>query len=274
MDSQPSTSPPNRTNAFRTRIIIAAISLVVVIVAIIASNNPAPGPKFLWLDQSQFASQMQPGRLKTLYFKIVHITSPVWQRFRKPKTQILISSEFLAVHGLFTGDLGIGPAMATNETSARVWILSPSELDDLRHRLKTANDIDVVNAPRIVTSDGSPASIRITWPGPPKGSHANVVIPIGPLAGGNPFVGVTLDVNPKIVSRELQLAVSAVYSEPNEDSFMDPIRTNISAACRVRLSNAGGVLISSPVSHDLNGTNYWLILSPTAIDRYAKPIKL
>jgi len=53
-----------------------------------------------------------------------------------------------------------------------------------------------------------------------------------------------------------------------------PVRTNLSAACRVTLQNAGGVLISSPVSRDLNGTNYWLILAPTAIDGYGKPIKL
>ena len=264
MDPAQPVVAPNRTKAIHTWIIIAAVCLLVVIVAIVALKNPAPGPQLQWLDQTQFARQMQPGRLKRLYFKIVHITAPVWQRFRKPKTPIRISSEFLAFHGLFSGDLGIGAAMATNKTGAAVWILSPAELDDLRERLKTVNDFAVVSAPSIFVADGTPASIRVAWPGPSR----------GPISGGNVFVGVTLDVNPKILSRELQLAVSAVYTEPNEGSFVDPIRTNISAACRVRLSNAGGVLISSPVSKDLNGAKYWLILSPIAIDRFGKPIKL
>jgi hypothetical protein len=192
-----------------------------------------------------------------LYYKVVNITAPVWQHFRRPKTHIHITSKILAVHGLTTGQLGIGDAIATNETGARIWILSPSELDDLRQRLKTANGVDVVNAPSVTTADGMPASIFVGQ------AHPQTLASIG----------VSLNLSPKIVAHQFQFAMNAVYSDENDGPTM-PIRTNLSAAFRVKLPNSGGVLISSPVSKELSGTNYWLILSATAIDGYGKPIKL
>jgi hypothetical protein len=271
----------NRRKGLRIGFILVAALLVVALIAIIAPKKAAPEPIFAWLDQTQFSRQIRPGRLKRLYYKVVNFAAPVLQHFRRPKTQILIGCKFLAVHS--PDALGIGAAMATNESGAQVWILSPSELDNLRQRLKTANGIEVVTEESITVADGTKASIT-------EGSVTTIVpIGIGNFnSPSNAFIGVAVDVNPKIVSHEFQLAMSTVYiamstvyNEPNQGSFMDSaltnvsgIRTNISAACRVRLSNAGGVLISSPLSKDLNGTNYWLILSPTAVDGYGKPIKL
>jgi len=238
--------------------VAAACLVVVIVVAIISSNHTPPEPNVVWLDQGLFARQMQPGRLKRLYYKVVNLTAPVWQRFRRPKTHIEIKAKILAVHGVTTSELGISAAVATNETGAQVWILSPSDLDDLRQRLKTASGIDVVNAASIITVGGQPASLAAGH-GHPKTSA---------------WIGVTLNVDPKVVSHQFQLAMSANYTESNDDIANAPICTNISAACRVRLLNAGGVLIASPVSKDLYGTNYWLILSTTAIDGFGKPIKL
>jgi hypothetical protein len=260
MDSATPAPVSHRPKRLRVWVFIAAACLVAVIVAIIASNSPnntAPEPNFVWLDQSQFARPMQPGRLKRLYYKVVNITAPVWKHFTQPKTTILIDSKILAVHGLSRGDAGIRAAMATNQTGAQIWMLSPSELDDLRKRLKTAHGIDVVNAPRIMDSDGMPASIFVGQALPRTSAS----------------VGVTIDVIPKIAAHHLQLAINGLYTEPNDNPTI-PIRTNLSAAFRVILSNAGGLLISSPLSRDLNGTNYWLILSATAIDGSGKPIKL
>jgi hypothetical protein len=257
MDSPPPLSAPNPNKGIRIWLIIAAACLVVGIVAIISSNKPGPEPNFIWLDQAQFAHQMHPGRFRRLYYKVVHFTAPVWQRFSRPKTHILISSKIFAVHGVTTGQLGIATSTATNETGAQVWLLSPSELDDLRQQLKTENGIDAVNAPSVTTADGEPASIFLGYARPQT------------LAS----IGVSFDLSPKIVAHQFQLTLNAVYTDEDDGPTM-PIRTNLSTACRVTLSNAGGVLISSPVSKDLNGTNYWLILSPTAIDGYGKPIKL
>jgi hypothetical protein len=262
MDSLPSTPPPNRTKAIRTWIVIAAVCLVVAIVTIISSNKPNAEPNFVWLDQRQFARQMQPGRLKRLYYKVVRFTAPVWQHFRRPKTQILITSKILAVRGVTTSQLDIHEAMATNGTGAQIWLLSPSQLADLGKRLKTVNGIDVVNAPRLITTDGEGASIFVGHAQPQTLEPQTLV-----------SIGICLDLSPKIVAHQLQLAMNAVYTDENDGPAM-PIRTNLSATCRVTLQNAGGMLMSSPLPKDLNGTNYWLILCPTAIDGSGKPIKL
>jgi hypothetical protein len=257
MDSPPPAPVSNRGKGIRIWFIIAGACLVVAIVATLAPKNTAPEPTFVWLDQRQFSRQMHPGRLKQLYYKVMNFTAPVWQHFRRPKTHILIGSKIMAVHGLSTGELGIGAAIATNESGAQVWILSPFELDDLRQRLKTSNGIDVVNAPSIATADGEPATVFVGYTQPQTFAS----------------IGVVLDVSPKIASHQFQLAMNAVYTQENDNST-SPIRTNLSAACRVRLPNAGGVLISSPVSKDPNGTNYWLILAASAIDGFGRPIKL
>jgi hypothetical protein len=260
MDSLPSTPPPNRKKTIRTWIVIATVCLVVAIITIISSNKPKAEPTFVWLDQSQFARQMQPGRLKRMYYKVVKFTAPVWRHFSRPKTQILITSKILSVHGVTTDKLGIGAATATNETGAQVWLLSPSQLADLGKRLKTGNGIDVVNAPRLITTDGEQASIFV--------GHAQSQT-LASIAS----IGISLNLSPKMVAHQLQLAMNALYTDDDDGPSM-PIRTNLSAACRVRLPNAGGVLITSPTPKDMNGTNCWLILSATAIDGFGKPINL
>jgi hypothetical protein len=260
MDSPAPAPGSNPAKRIRIWLVAVAACLAAALVAIVAPKKPAPEPTFVWLDQTQFARQMQPGRLKRLYYKVVNFTAPVWRHFSRPKTQILITSKILAVHGVTTAQLDIHEAMATNETGAQVWLLSPSQLADLGKRLKTVNGIDVVNAPRLITSDGEGASIFVghTQPQTPQ-----------TLAS----IGILLNLSPKIVAHQLQLAMNALYTDDDDGPAM-PIRTNLSAACRLRLQNAGGVLLSTPLPKDLNGTNYWLILSPTAIDGSGKPIKL
>lgn len=257
MDSTAPAQVPNRRRGIRVWVIIAVACLIAVFIAIFSSKKNAPEPNFVWLDQAQFARQMHPGRLKRLYYKVVNFTAPVWKHFTRPKTQILIASKILSVHGVTTGQVGIGAAVATNETGAQIWLLSPVELDDLRQRLKTEDGIHVVNALSVMTADGEPASIFSGY------ADSKTLASIG----------IIMDLDPKVVAHQFQLAMNAVYTDENDNPTI-PVRTNLSVACRVRLSNAGGVLISSPVSRELNGTNYWLILAPTAIDGYGKPIKL
>jgi hypothetical protein len=256
MDSPAPAPISNRNKGLRIWFIVLAAFLVAALVGIIAQKKAAPEPTFVWLDQSQFARQTQPGRLKRLYYKVVNFTAPVWRHFRRPKTQILITSKILAVHGVTTSQLDIHGAMATNGTGAQVWLLSPSQLADLGKRLKTVNGVEVVNAPRLITTDGEMASIFVGHSQPQT------------LAS----IGISIDLSPNIVAHQLQLAMNAVYTDDNDGPTM-PIRTNLSATCRVRLPNASGVLMASPLSNDLNGTNNWLILSP-AIDGSGKPIKL
>jgi hypothetical protein len=257
MDSAAPAPVWNRRKRIPVWFIIAATCLGVAMIAIVASKKPGPEPKFAWIDQTQFMRQMRPGRLTQLYYKVVNFTAPVWQRFRRSKTQIQISIKFLAVHGVATTDLGIGTAIGTNDTRTQAWILSASELEELRQRMKTMNGIDSVNNPSITMADGTSASVFVGQ------SHPQALS----------FVGASVDVMPKIVSHQFQFGMSAIYSEPNPRAPTS-VRTNLAAGCRLILPNAGGILITSPESNDPNDTNYWLILSPTAIDAYGNMTKL
>jgi hypothetical protein len=257
MDSPQPPSGSNPKKRTRIWLIFAAACLVVaIVVTFLVSSRPAPEPNFVWLEQSYFARQMQPGRLKRLYYKVVSLTAPVWQRFRRPKRHIQTEAKILAARGVTTGQFGIGTAIATNDSGTQVWILSAAELNDLRQRLST-NRFEMVLAPSITTEDRGGGGISFGKALPQTSA----------------WVGISMVVSPKIISHELQLEINAFYTEPN-DSPTIPIRTNLSAAFRAKLSNAGGALISSPVSRDLNGTNYWLILESTAVDSSDKPIKL
>jgi hypothetical protein len=169
---------------------------------------------------------------------------------------IQTEGKILAAQGPITGHFGIGTAIATNDSGTQVWILSVAELNDLRQRLPT-NRFEVVWAPSITTEDRGGGGISFGKALPQTSA----------------WVGISMVVSPKIISRELQLEINAFYTEPN-DSPRIPIRTNLSAGFRVRLPNGGGVLITSPPAKDAYSTNYWLILESTAVDGHDKPIKL
>jgi len=257
MDSAAPASVSNQRKRIRVWVIITPACLIVAIIAIVASKKPGPEPKFAWLDQTQFSRQMRPGRLTQLYYKVVNFTAPVWHRFRRPKTHIQISIKFLAVHGVTATELGIGAAIGTNDTRTQAWILSSAELEELRQRIKTMHGFDSVNESSITMADGTAASVLAGQ------THPQALT----------FVGSSVDVTPKIASHQFQFGMSVVYSEPDPRATTS-VRTNLAAACRLILPNAGGILITSPESNGPNATNYWLLLSPTAIDAYGKMKKL
>jgi hypothetical protein len=260
MDSTWAEQKPSRSKVIRIEIIIAVIALSVVCIFKITQSpqNAAPQATLVWLDPAEFAPKMRPGRLKMLYYKALNFTAPVWQRFRHPKTHILIASKVLAARGVTTTQLGVGAAIGTNDAGAHAWILSSSAMEDMRHRLKTLDGIDLVNAPTITVGDGTRASVLVGQSTPQTPT----------------FVGMRVDVIPKIAAHQFQLAMSALYSEPNPGIEAGSVRTNLLVACRVMVPNGGGILITGPDPKDSNGTNYWLILSPTAIDGFGKPIRL
>src|SRR5712672_3647256 len=201
MDTPQPAQGLSHSKRLRTGIIIVALALLAVVIFGLtkSSKNPPPEPPLVWLDQTQFARQMQPGRLKRLYYKVVSLTAPVWQRFRRPKRHIQTEAKILAARGLTTGQFGIGTAIATNDSGTQVWILSAAELNDLRQRLPT-NRFEVVLAPSITTEDGGAAGI--------SSGQA--------LPQTSAWVGVSMYVSPKITSHELQLVINAFYTEPND----------------------------------------------------------
>lgn len=260
MDPSQPAPPPRRPRRFHLGIIIGTLAVVIVTILGVstASRKAATEPNFVWLDPAQFARQRRPGRLKILYYKALNLSAPLWQRFRRPKTPIQIVTRIFAVHGVRAEQLDLGTPRGTNAASGQVWILSASDLEALQQRFKNLDGIDLVSAPTILVGDGTSASLF---------NGQSLPAPLG-------FVGVAVDVNPKIASHQMHVAMSAVYSEVDQNKGSSPIRTNLCAACRVRMPNAGGLLIKAPDPQANNGTNYWFLLCPTAIDATGNPIKL
>ncbi len=258
MDSPQSLQPVSHRRRVGVGILIFVLGILATVIVgiVIASKNRAPEAELVWLDPAQFTRQMRTGSLKGLYYKTLNFAAPLLQHFRQPRKVILLKSQFLAVHGATVSELGLDGPTGTNATGALVWICP--EFEKVQRQLKTIRDVELVNAPSITVGEGTAASLCCGNSDPKTGI----------------FVGVTLDVAPKIVSHRLQLPMSAVYSELDAGSQANPIRTNFSAACRVLLPNAGGILIISPDTNNNNGTNYWLMLSATAIDGHGKAIKL
>lgn len=257
MDSpQPANLAPSRRTRFGIIVVVFALLALVVIGILFARKKPAPEPTLVWLDPVQFTSQMHPGRLKRLYYKALNLATPLLKHFNSSKRHILIDTSIFASHGATIEELHVGVPVATNEKGTRIWILSSAELQDIRHQIQASKGINLVNRPRMTLGEGTWASM-CAGQSTPQGAA---------------FIGVNLDMYPKIISHQFQVGMNALYTEP--DDVAATVKTNISATCRVMVPNAGGVLITSPDAHRLNGTNYWLILSPTAIDGSGKAMSL
>ena len=52
------------------------------------------------------------------------------------------------------------------------------------------------------------------------------------------------------------------------------VTTNLVTTCRVLLPNSGGLLVKDNGAMDSHGTNYWLIISPAAVDARGLPKNL
>lgn len=218
---------------------MAALLASLVISFVTRSRNAPPEPTFAWVDPAQFAAASRPGKIKALYYKALWLTAPIWKHLKGAKPQIRIASKILAVRNVTIGQLGIGVATGTNESATRAWILSPSELDELKERLKGFDGVDAVASPTILTSDGMAAMMF-------SGQTTPSLTPWGMM----------MYVTPRIAAHQLKLAMNTTYSEAIDGTNGTYIRTNLSAACRVLVPSAGGVLIAGPDSKSKDGTNY------------------
>lgn len=255
MDS-PLAKPSSSGRRWIGIVAVAVVLLSLVVIALCLASKNSPEPALVWLDPVQFTAQMQPGRLKKMYYKVLNLAAPLLKHLISPKKQLVIDARVFASHGTPIDELQVGTPIGTNEMGARAWILSASELQGLRRRIEASRNVALVNSPRMTLADGTRASMSDIQTAPQ----------------GMTFVGVSLDMYPKIVSHQFELNLNAVYTEPGE--AVATVKTNISATCRVVVPNGGGILVSSPDTRQPLSTNYWIILSPTAIDAAGKAIRL
>jgi len=83
-------------------------------------------------------------------------------------------------------------------------------------------------------------------------------------------------VSPEVRSGSIQLllGVTSTESVGSPATNAAALSTNLAVACRVLLPNSGGLVVAGRKTGDLRGTNFWLILSTSAVDARGQPIKL
>jgi hypothetical protein len=242
-----------------TLALLGVLLLVIVLFLLLASKPVTP---FAWLTQAEMARLTQAGPLTRLKDKVMILTAPLWRRYWNRRPQILIDSRLLTLSTAAAEQTGLGAPVATNSDGMRAWILSPAELSSFLQRLKTTPDASLLSRPRAQTAAGTSA----------RTFFGNTVL----LAGNNVPVGLTLELSPEVRSGSIQvlLGVRSTESVGSTATNAAALSTNLAVACRVLLPNSGGLVVAGGNSRDLRGTNYWLILSPTAVDARGQPIKL
>ena len=260
---------PERPATFRKRLrrtafklgIIASGVLLLAITFLCFHPTPTDG-KVVWLTADELAKIKQGGPLARIKDKLMQWTAPLWNSYWNRQPQILIDSRLFTLSAAAADQTGLGAPVATNSDGMHAWILSPAELSSLLQRLMTTPEASLIGGPRAHTAAGSSA---LTFLG-------DTIL----VAGKNVPVGLTLEVSPKVRSGSIQLLLAFTSSESvaSPEANAVALRTNLAVACRVVLPNSGGLVVNGGHTGDLRGTNYWLILSPTAVDARGQPIKL
>jgi len=238
---------------------LALISVGVLAVAVLAVRpwKAPPQQTFVWLNPSQVTKATSPGPFTRLKYKVMNLTAPLWQRFRRPRQQVLIQANFVELPPGLGEQARLGPPMATNSDGTLAWSLSPSDLTDFQKFLDGTPEARQLGRPRIQTISGFQAAVTMGSSAPGSG-------------------GLGMDVTATIVSPAIRLLVKVQSTERAEGApgNAPSIKTNLALACRALLPNAGGLVLQAGKPKEPRATNCWLILSPTAIDARGKPIKL
>jgi len=251
---------PSRRRGFKLGTIASGVFLLAIIL-FFAISTP-PDDKVVWLTYGELARIKQGGLLARIKDKLMQWTAPLWKSYWNSQPQILIDSSLLRFPAAASDQTDLGASVATNTDGMRAWILSPAELSAFRQRLNSIPDASLLSRPRVQSAAGTSAQSFV-------GSTAR-------LAGKNVPIGLTLDLAPKVRSGSLQLFLGVTSTEmivsPSANTSV--LSTNFALACRVLLPNSGGLVVASGNAGHSHGTNYWLILSPTAVDARGNPLKL
>jgi len=251
----------HRCTALKLGIIASGVLLLAI--AFLCFHSTPPDGKVVWLRPDELARIENGGPLARIRDKLMQWTAPLWKSYWSSQPQILIDSSLLTFSAAETDQTGLGAPVATNRDGMRAWILSSAELSAFRQRLNSIPDASLLNRPRAQTAAGASAQTFV-------GSTAR-------LAGKNVPIGLTLDLAPKVRSGSLELLLGVTSTEmivsPSANATQ-VLSTNVALACRVLLPNSGGLVVASCNARHSYGTNYWLILSPTAVDARGNPIKL
>lgn len=267
MDSNPESpaqvsAPFNRHRRTTFKLGFIALSVLLLALIFFFGTPTPPDDKVVWLTVGELARTKQGTPFRRMKDKLMDRIAAHWKSFWSSRPQILIDSRLLTLSKAAADQTGLGSPIATNSDGARAWILSAAELSRFLERLKTIPDTSLVGKPRAQTAAGASANVFF--------GETKLV------SGNNVPIGLTLDVIPKVRSGSIQVLIgfSSTAFVPSPPADAPAVRTNLALACRVLLPNSGGLVVAGGNASHAQGTNYWLILSPTAVGARGNPITL
>ena len=216
-------------------------------------------PKFAWLTPAQAVQANRPGPLTQLKYRLIRLAGPLMRYFPSHRPQVAISSSHFCDPRQAGAKTTPDASGIPNADGAHAWILSPAELFSYQQRLRANADVSVLFSPRIMTSSGVQTRSSIGQLVP--GYYTNV--------------GITLDVVPTVSGDSVNLLVNATDTQVAGPVMVSgtAVETNLSAVCRARIPNGGGLVVICRKTGVPGGTNRWLIISPMLVDATGKPIK-
>ncbi len=224
--------------------------------------NVSPNQKLVWLTPAEFRQTTQPALFARIKYTIINLTGPFLRGFIRVRPQIDIASSLMTLTTAAGETTGLGPPAATNSAGARSWVLAPDDFQSFQRRLKTISGAAVLSRPRISTASGGQSQL----------SMGEATIPEGKSSRSS----LTIAIIPKVANGSIKLLVCATSTEvpASPGANLPLIQTNLAVSCQALLSNGGGLVLEAGPTKAGAGTNYWLIISPTAIDARGNPIKL
>lgn len=279
---------------------LASVTLLLVAFGWFFALRPLAGSNLVWLTPAQFARTTQAGPWTNLKNKIARIVAP-WGVFNwRHRPNILVRSTLVALTSDAAQRDGLpAAAAATNADGTRVWILSSAELKVLQQRLKATPSASVQNEASILTLSGRPATVmvgnaprsasvtttasggivpRMVGNAPQSASGTTRLAGVVTRTAASPtpqpqpaLAGLRIDLNPKFAAGSINVTLGATATETMQN---DPavVRTNLAVTCRASLANAGALLVDAGEATNSGGTNYWLIVSPAAVDARGNPL--
>jgi len=260
----PEAAPETPKRRWRSGIWISAfgiflLALIIVCVFLASSNRD-----LVWLTPADLTPVNHSGPLIQLKYKIKSFIMPVWKHFQHKPSVVELDATFLSVTEDAVKQFSLGDPLSTSPNGMRAWILSPAQLDTFNHGPKTNPGVLPIRATRIITMEGIQSRVRVQA--------------VNLITGGmhaDDSASAIADIVPKIISDSIKIMVgaSATNLAGRTPDQLLIIRTNFAFACQVIIPNAGALVVNGGNVKDLNGTNYWLIISPTILDAQGKPLK-
>jgi hypothetical protein len=262
-------APPEHTNVpgpaparhGRVTVLAGAAIMLLFGLGLYFALRPVPANDLIWLTPAQFAQASHAGPWTRLKYRVKALLGPALKYVRPSRPNIITRETMLALNAEAARLAEPQrPAMATNTAGISVWELSAAELKAVQQRLPTLPGAQTLRTGAIVTASGGQARLMMLDAQSPGARSAPA--------------GLTCDASAKYSGGAICLLLGLTSTEkaPAGAGQSQSLQTNFTFACRARLENAGALLIERRADGSSASTNYWFIVSSTAVDARGNPI--